>query len=147
LWNRGASAADAVFGFAAVADGMVADGDFKRRESGSYEIELSDGADEFAEGGVLEKAINDEDGGEISESKSSSPPRRRPKVEKFVGEKYGDEESDGEPLVAQGFGPVEAGAEETASGVTHEHEGTDEAEKIPGAEENQDQRSAKVNPR
>ena len=116
--------ADAVFGFAAVADSMVADGDFKRGERGSYEIELSNGADELAEGGVFEEAVDDEDGGEISEGKSSSPPRRRPKVEEFVGEKYGNKKPDGEPLIAKSFGPVEAGAKEAASGVAHEHEGT-----------------------
>lgn len=138
MGHRRALSADAVFRFAAVADRMVADGDFKRRERGGDEIELSDRTDEFAESGVLEEPVNDEDGGEIGEGEGGGPPRGGPKVEEFVGEEYGDEESDGEPLVAEGFGPIEAGAEEAAGGVAHEHEGTGQAEKIPGAEKNQD---------
>src|SRR5450755_430497 len=59
--NRRAPAADAVFRFATVADGVIAHRYFQRRERGCDEIKLSDGADELAECGVLEEAVNQQD--------------------------------------------------------------------------------------
>src|SRR5580692_1818755 len=53
------AAPDAILGSAAVTDTMIANLDFQRGKSGSNKIELSNGANKFAEGSVLKQPVDE----------------------------------------------------------------------------------------
>ncbi len=96
-----APAADAVLGMAGYAHILFPNFHLERRERGRHKIELSDGANEFAERRVLEKTIYDKHGEEVGDDQPCGPPGRGPQVEQFVSKKNQHEERDRKPLVAE----------------------------------------------
>jgi hypothetical protein len=144
--DRLASAADAVFGMAGHADILFPHFYLERRKRGCDKVELSDGANEFAERSMLEKTIDHQHGDKIRDDQPRGPPGRGPKIEQLISKKDQDEERYGGPLVAQRPRPVEARLKEVLRHLAHQHERAGQAEKIPCAQQDQHQHPPKMKP-
>src|SRR5262249_15182980 len=81
----GVVAADAVVGRAGPADVRIANLHLKRRDERVNKVELTDGADVFAEARAPEQAVNQERCDEISNHNPCRPPRAVPQAERFIG--------------------------------------------------------------
>ena len=142
---------NAILGAARVARCLLPHLNLQGRDERAEEVELAQWADVFAECGAAEDRVDGEGDAEVSQRHPGGPPGRGPQAEVLVAEEEGDNQPDGEPLVAQDLRRRPTFAAQPLpqpdAGLPRQHERACHAKQVARHQQRQHNQPAVVQPR